>query len=661
MYDAVWGPRRVALKVLHPSLADSERVRAQFLSEAGRLQAIAHPSVVKVLAVGELPDGRPYLAMERLDGETLASVLARGALPLAQALDVFEELCAAVSALHDRGLVHRDLKPENVFLVGGKHAVLLDFGIAKELAAPASTTTIDGAVRGTPAYMAPERFFGQPAGIATDVYELALVLYAMLAGQLPWEDHADPEARLSPRPLVELASVPDELDVEIRRALSTRAQNRPASAGALLEVVRAAAARDGAPTAAETARMRPASGGSSATGEVARTPRPPSSPWFGSRQHTTDRGKTPLAWAPTEHATPPAPPAVPRRRWRAVVVAFGLAGVAAGAVAWRLGRTGDDEAHPASAALVAEVRAPDAATVPTADDPWAPRPVPPTPELPAHGPALSLAEAREEAARALRHLPADTSFVVAALVGPLRRDPRFGPLFDKLGTNAKVAELTLLVPPCVRALIAGSEWFVFGSVGFGAEDQGTLIVRGRWDRDDVERCFAVTSSVRTMTDGARLLELPEVGWIDFLDARTVYISVRQDLTAAQVHSLVVRPPGLAPRTRALVAKLPAERALTFAVDGTGGVEWPQDVLPAGSDARAWLRPDADTVAFDVALDVKSVAEARRLEEAIRAEVREVFATASPAVGSMEVTRAGTTVRITGSLSTLLLGMVAAAL
>lgn len=128
-----------------------------------------------MLAVGELPapDGRTYLAMERLEGETLAAVLARGPLPVARALAVFEELCGAVDALHDRGLIHRDLKPENVFVVADRHAVLLDFGIAKELAAPASTTTMDGAVRGTPAYMAPEHFFGQPAGVATDLHELA--------------------------------------------------------------------------------------------------------------------------------------------------------------------------------------------------------------------------------------------------------------------------------------------------------------------------------------------------------------------------------------------------------------------------------------------------------------------------------------------------------
>ncbi|HEY0254470.1 MAG TPA: serine/threonine-protein kinase, partial [Kofleriaceae bacterium] len=255
VYDATWGPRRVALKVLdqHPGHGAQG-----YLEEAHRLQQIGHPSVVKVLSVGELPDGRPYLAMERLDGETLAHLIARGRLSLERALALFGELCSAVTALHDKGLVHRDLKPENVFVVAGQHAVLLDFGIAKDLAAPASTTTQEGNVRGTPAYMAPERFFGQTAGVSTDVYELALILYAMLAGQLPWTDAADPEARLSPLPLTEHAPVPEALDIEIRRALSTRAQNRPPSASALFASVTAAASGEREePSAGETARIRP--------------------------------------------------------------------------------------------------------------------------------------------------------------------------------------------------------------------------------------------------------------------------------------------------------------------------------------------------------------------------------------------------------------------
>ena len=188
VYDATWGPRRVALKVLHAELVGTGKERAQFLAEAQRLQQIGHPSVVKVLAVGKLPDGRPYLAMERLEGETLAAAIARGPLALASRT-------RAVRRAVRRGRARCTTRASSIAIssrrtcsssAAGGHAVLLDFGIAKDLAAPASTTTQEGHVRGTPAYMAPERFFGQPAGLATDVYELALVLYAMLAGRLPW-------------------------------------------------------------------------------------------------------------------------------------------------------------------------------------------------------------------------------------------------------------------------------------------------------------------------------------------------------------------------------------------------------------------------------------------------------------------------------------------
>ena len=225
VFAALWGHREIALKVLHPDQIATDKFREQFLMEARRLSELAHPGVVKVLAVGVI-DERPYVAMERLRGETLAERLMRGALPLALALEIAQQLAAAVAAMHTRNLVHRDLKPENVFLVDAQHAVLLDFGIAKDLFSSPSTTTQDGGIRGTPAYMAPERFFGQAAGVATDVYELAVVVYAMIAARLPWDSISDPAARLDPKPLVEAPSAIDSL---LRTAMSTRAANRPTS------------------------------------------------------------------------------------------------------------------------------------------------------------------------------------------------------------------------------------------------------------------------------------------------------------------------------------------------------------------------------------------------------------------------------------------------
>jgi eukaryotic-like serine/threonine-protein kinase len=241
VYEAAWGHRRVALKVLRKELLRTDREQERFLVEAALLQAVDHPGVVKVLGHGTLPDGRPYLAMEHLDGEALAARIARGPLPLAEALTLFDQLASAVHALHLRGLVHRDIKPENIILTGS-FAVLLDFGIAKAENAPASTITQEGSIRGTPAYMAPERFFGAAASPSTDIYELAVVFYAMVTGRLPWNDVADPSARLNPpRPSSLGYPLPEHLETVLLQALSTRAEARPASVAELARGMLAAA------------------------------------------------------------------------------------------------------------------------------------------------------------------------------------------------------------------------------------------------------------------------------------------------------------------------------------------------------------------------------------------------------------------------------------
>jgi len=659
VFDARWGPRRVALKVLHDALVGSERVRAQFLSEARVLQTITHPSVVKVLAVGELPDGRPYLAMERLEGETLAHVLARGPLPLAQALALFDELAEAVEALHAQGLVHRDLKPENVFVVASGHAVLLDFGIAKELAAPASTTTIDGGVRGTPAYMAPERFFGQPAGVATDVYELAVTLYAMLAGRLPWDDLADPEARLSPRPLVEIATVPAELDVEVRRALSTRAQNRPTSAHRLRESVRAAAgAEASSPAPADTARMRPAS---SAPGVQHPTATADRQPWFAERQATTDRGKTPLAWAPTE-AAPPVAPASPKRRWPYVVGGIAVAIAGATVAVWRLGR--EPAARPAAAAAPVPLVATDALA--PEHDPWgaggavsAARPV--AREIAATGEGVSAATARAEIASALARVPADSRVLFTVNVGDLRKSPQIDQILDKIGKHPKL-QLLLDAAPCIKPLLSGSEWVVFAAKTLEDDARATMIVRGRWQRADVEGCFEDDITKLAMPDGATMLQLRRVGWVDFIDEHTVYLSVREDLAAAQVHALVKgQGKGATPHARALAAKLPVDRAFGAVVDASGKLPWPSAVLPAGSDLATWFRVEETGVALEVLIDTKQEPEALKLAETFRANLDPVFRDASPKhVGRIDVTREHTAVRVHGSITPLVLGMISSA-
>jgi serine/threonine protein kinase len=229
----------VALKVLREDLALSDRERRRFFDEVERMRRVSHPSLVCLVDAGVLPDGRPYLCMPLLRGETVAARVERGRLPVDVALSYFGSLAEGVAAMHDAGLVHRDIKPENVFLTEGL-AVLLDFGIAREIEQPATTTTRAGGMRGTPAYMAPERFFGTTANIASDVYELAVVFYAMLVGALPWDAEAA-EARLNPRPPGDRGvRLPPTLSKTLMRALSTRPDARPGSAHAFALAVREA-------------------------------------------------------------------------------------------------------------------------------------------------------------------------------------------------------------------------------------------------------------------------------------------------------------------------------------------------------------------------------------------------------------------------------------
>jgi len=242
VYAARHGAIEVALKVLREDEVATPKERERFLSEARHLAKLAHPGIVRVLAVGELPDGRPYLAMERLRGATLAERLVMRKFTPEHALVLFEQLAAAVAALHAAGLVHRDIKPENVMLVDAEQrVVLLDLGIARGVDDLPTTTTQAGLQRGTPAYMAPERFFGARATVSSDVYETAVVLYVMMAGDLPWQDPRSPKDRMSPRALSSLGvQVPDELEAAVMAALGPEPVHRPRTIEELVASIRRA-------------------------------------------------------------------------------------------------------------------------------------------------------------------------------------------------------------------------------------------------------------------------------------------------------------------------------------------------------------------------------------------------------------------------------------
>ncbi|HBP22591.1 MAG TPA: hypothetical protein DEA08_33030, partial [Planctomycetes bacterium] len=216
---------RVALKQVLVVDEDPDTL-ARFEVEARALARVRHPQVVQLLEVGRDARGRPWIAMELVEGESLDEVLRRdGPLPAARALELVRPLVAALAHAHERGVVHRDLKPSNVLVRGRDGAPLLtDFGLAKRLD-QSQALTQTGEVLGTPGYLAPEQC-GVSGGVgpATDVYGLGALLYALLTGQPPCRgatliDSLRHVIEVAPRPPSELASVPAELDALCLRCL----------------------------------------------------------------------------------------------------------------------------------------------------------------------------------------------------------------------------------------------------------------------------------------------------------------------------------------------------------------------------------------------------------------------------------------------------------
>src|SRR6266498_420688 len=185
--------KRVVVKVLLFGATDPT-VLARFRREAEIGSRLGHPNIVQVLDFNTLPDGTPYIVLELLQGESLASRLLRGPLPLEQAKSIVTQVGSALAAAHREGVVHRDLKPDNVFLcptdLGGEVrdvVKVLDFGISK-IRGSNTVLTQDAALLGTPQYMAPEQATGRNDEIdaRTDVFAFGAMTFEMLAGKPPF-------------------------------------------------------------------------------------------------------------------------------------------------------------------------------------------------------------------------------------------------------------------------------------------------------------------------------------------------------------------------------------------------------------------------------------------------------------------------------------------
>ncbi len=246
--------KKVAIKVLRPELGASVEGVERFKREARAANAVEHPNVVDVFGFGRLPDGRLYLVMDLVEGQSLRRALAGGPLPLPAALHVLGAIADALDAAHARGVVHRDLKPDNVMIgTGAPPAVaVLDFGLAKVLtsddAGPqAALLTGKGSWLGTPAYMAPEQWSADGAGPASDRYALGVVAFELLTGALPFQAGSLPQMMeqhfRAKVPLLAAAGAPTlspGLDAVLARAMGKSPLERFPSARVMVEALRAA-------------------------------------------------------------------------------------------------------------------------------------------------------------------------------------------------------------------------------------------------------------------------------------------------------------------------------------------------------------------------------------------------------------------------------------
>jgi predicted Ser/Thr protein kinase len=241
--------RPVAVKIIKREFAGDADVADRFLREARTMAKLHHHHAAMIFDAGNLPDGRHFIVMEFVEGETLSQVLAReGRFAPSRAVEIATQICDVLEEAHRLGIIHRDLKPSNI-LIGKRGVCVLDFGVAKVLASSAESTathasTGSGQLIGTPRYMSPEQCLGQRVGARSDLYSLGVLLYEMLAGCPPFIDPLQSallvkQATAPAPPLPRLRQdIPRSLALAVHSLLAKRPEDRPrtaAAAKALLE------------------------------------------------------------------------------------------------------------------------------------------------------------------------------------------------------------------------------------------------------------------------------------------------------------------------------------------------------------------------------------------------------------------------------------------
>jgi eukaryotic-like serine/threonine-protein kinase len=244
--------RAAAIKVLHRRLITSTKIVQRFIQEARAANLIKHPNIVDIYELDELPDGRPYLVMEWIDGRDLEQeIRARGRLSTHEALALLEEISAALRAAHAAGVVHRDLKASNVLTIpsGAWFAIkVVDFGIAKLLDGDEgrrSELSSTDARLGSPTNMSPEQMLGEPVDARTDIYALGILIYQLVTGRLPFSastlvELEEMHLHMLPPRASDIAPVPPAIDAVIHRCMEKAAAARFQTVDELMVALRRA-------------------------------------------------------------------------------------------------------------------------------------------------------------------------------------------------------------------------------------------------------------------------------------------------------------------------------------------------------------------------------------------------------------------------------------
>ncbi len=229
--------RTVALKFLAPHLLKDEEARKRFQREAKAAAALSHPNICRVYEIDEA-EGRTFISMEFVEGETLDKRIENGPLKIAEALDIAQQIALGLQAAHEKGVVHRDIKPANNIADDKGHVTVMDFGLAL-LTEGSKLTQFDTTV-GTVAYMSPEQAQGVKVDHRTDIWALGCVLYELVCGQRPFKGvydkallyeivHEEPDALTGVR-----TGVPVELEFLVNKCLAKDRANRYQSAGEMI-------------------------------------------------------------------------------------------------------------------------------------------------------------------------------------------------------------------------------------------------------------------------------------------------------------------------------------------------------------------------------------------------------------------------------------------